>query len=178
MAGAGAKKRLEVNSKRLQIVRLVALSAFASFLLSIIIKVFVLRSSSALASFIWLVVSLSIGLFAYSSIASYAAPSYDANGELIDGGGDLDRKGGMNSHMTDLLYISIFAQFGAVFSLRSFYAYALIPAYGIYLATVNFILPWLRGDRGQPTEREMDPLTRKKMERTEKRQQKRATKWR
>lgn len=178
MAGAGAKKRLETNTRRLRLMRFVALTAFAAFSLSLLIRTFVIKSSTSMtASFLWLAVSSAVSYFAYSSLSSYAAPSYDSKGELIDGGGDLDKQGGTASHLTDLLYTTIFAQFGAAISLKFFYAYSLIPAYGLYLLTVNFIIPYLKGDRSQPTEHEMDPMTKKKLERTEKRQQKRATKW-
>ena len=180
MAGAGAKKRLEANLSRLNQLRLVATAAFASFMISIVIKAFVFRWSGITASFIWLAISGCLSAWSFTSIASYAAPSYDASGELLDGGGDLDnlKKGGLVSHFHDLLYISIFSQFGAVFSLRFLWAYALIPAYGLYLASVNFLLPWLRGRGKDQSEPELDPLTKKKLERTEKRAQKRATKWR
>ena len=178
MAGAGAKKRLEANTKRVSLLRLICVSSFAAFLLSVIVKVFILRtSSSGVASIAWLAVSGAASLFAFSQIAAYAAPSYDASGDLIDGGGDLDKKGGTTSYFLDLLYITVFAQCGAVISLKLFYIYLLIPAYALYLVTINFVLPWLQRDKNQE-EAEMDPLARKKMERTERRQQKRATKWR
>jgi cobalamin synthase len=177
MAGAGAKKRLEANTKRVSLLRLIGVSSYAAFLLSVIVKVFILRTLSSGVAIVWLMVSGAASLFAFSRIAAYAAPSYDASGGLIDGGGDLDKKGGTASYFLDLLYITVFAQCGAVISLKFFYIYLLIPAYALYLVTINFVLPWLQRDKNQE-EAEMDPLTRKKMERTERRQQKRATKWR
>ena len=72
-------------------------------------------------------------------------------------------------------------QFGAAFFDRFWYFYLVVPGYALYKLLELVIIPWAKtafsGDSGQQ-DGDMDDASRKKLERTEKRAQKRAQKWR
>ena len=108
MANQGAKKRVEENAKRMRTLRIVFIVGLCALLLA---RVLLLVRGKSTSAWLWVgsLLSLATNWFMYSSIAGFAAPSYGADGELIDGGSDLSM-GGMCSYYHDILYVSVFVQ--------------------------------------------------------------------
>jgi hypothetical protein len=126
MAGAGPKKRLEENKKRLQILQILVGLGFLAQAASLWLQGV---STWRLIGFAGTVLAAG---GSYFGIASLASPVYDGNGTLIDGGADLDRvsqlclpcpvawvalqlvccavQGGMCGYLHDILYVSAFTQ--------------------------------------------------------------------
>jgi hypothetical protein len=69
--------------------------------------------------------------FLYSWIAALAQPTYE-NGELVDGGHDLNMKGHLSEYYFDIIYIAAFVQIATIFSDWFWLTFLVIPAYAVY----------------------------------------------
>ncbi|KAF8072624.1 hypothetical protein HT031_000284 [Scenedesmus sp. PABB004] len=168
MAGGGAKKRADDNART---VRLVGSYALACTLVHVLVRLW-LRGGSA----DWVAWAAAAGSAAaqgvfFVSIAAVARPVWQ-NGVLVDGGGDLGK--GMISYYFDLLYVTGFAQVLAAFTRWGWYVLAVVPATAAYLLATKVILP-MRARRNQPGV-ELDEATLKKLERAERRSERRRVK--
>lgn len=80
-----------------------------------------------------------------------AEPTYGENGELIDGGSDLNM-GGVLSVYHDLLYLTAAAQLLSIFSRRWWYLLLLVSALlfplfqGSYIVFLSLAVSWLYGE--------------------------------
>ncbi len=106
MAGQAAKKRLEENRKRLRLLGTFLIVGLACQLISLALRS--RKGAVTTSSIVGLVFTTGVGYLCYQTISSIAKPVYH-EGELIDGGGDLNR-GGINGYAHDILYITAFVQ--------------------------------------------------------------------
>lgn len=173
MAGAGAKKRLEENKRHINILRCWLAAGFITFFS---VRLLVFGSTASTWHWIGFALTTLINYACFSGISALAAPIYGERGELLDGGADMGMKG-FNAYYHDVLYITSFVQCGASFYNWFWYAYLLVPAYGLYKLMQKVVIPWAMSS-GSQKEPIMDEETRKKMERAEKRARARAQKWR
>lgn len=107
MAGQGAKKRLQENKKRLQLLQRLLVAGLIAQLTKAALA---LRAGSLDGYGIaGLLTTTGVAWFCFSGISSLAAPAFDEKGELVDGGADLNM-GGFNGYYHDVLYITVFVQ--------------------------------------------------------------------
>jgi hypothetical protein len=105
MAKGNAKKRAEDNVARLSALRRAILFAVGAHFL---VRLVVYRGTTT-----WWVhwplfaFAACASWFCYASLRNVGAPTWDASGALVDGGGDLTL-GGMSSYYHDIIYISVF----------------------------------------------------------------------
>ena len=104
MAKANAKKRAEENKARIAPLFRVLVSAVVTFAA---VRLGLYRASSRWWHYPLFVTTSGAAWFCYTSLAFIAAPSYDANGALVDGGADLTI-GGMSSYYHDIVYVAVF----------------------------------------------------------------------
>ncbi|PNW86817.1 hypothetical protein CHLRE_02g096850v5 [Chlamydomonas reinhardtii] len=174
MAGAGAKKQFEANRKKLSALRIaIAVGIIAHALIRMVLR------QGYLSKWHWIGFGATFMLeaFAYSAISRFAEPEYSESGELLYGGADLNM-GGMCGYWHDLLYISVFTQVATCLSLYLWYTLLVVPGFALYMLAANVLLPYWRSTSGAGQEQVMDEATRKKMERTQQRAERRRMKWR
>eukprot|EP00199_Chlamydomonas_sp_CCMP681_P003675 CAMPEP_0119107114 /NCGR_PEP_ID=MMETSP1180-20130426/7958_1 /TAXON_ID=3052 ORGANISM="Chlamydomonas cf sp, Strain CCMP681" /NCGR_SAMPLE_ID=MMETSP1180 /ASSEMBLY_ACC=CAM_ASM_000741 /LENGTH=178 /DNA_ID=CAMNT_0007092553 /DNA_START=15 /DNA_END=551 /DNA_ORIENTATION=+ len=178
MAGHGAKKRLEENSKRLGQLRMLLLLGIVAQAAGLSFNAWKTGSVSW-GSVAALLATTAVGWACYLTIGAYAKPSHDDQGGLIDGGGDMG-KGTVNGHCHDVLYITVFVQVLSPLSRWFWYFYLLVPGFALYKLCKHIIIPYIKSSwaGGQATgEPQMDAATRKKLQRTEDRAERRKRKW-
>lgn len=163
MAGAGAKKRAEDNARTMRTIGIYILVCAA---MHGIVRLYLKHSSADWTSWAAFAATMLVQGFCYVSIVAVGRPTYQ-NGMLIDGGGDLGK--GMISYYFDVLYVTGFVQVLACFTSYAWYVLAVVPIYAGYMLTTKVIMPLLAKDK----EVEVDEATRKKLERTEKRAERR-----
>jgi hypothetical protein len=168
MAGAGAKKRSEENAKTVRNVGIYILICAAVFAL---IRLYLQKSSADWTTYTAFAGTMLVQGICYISIAAVAKPVYE-NGILVDGGADLAK--GTISYYFDLLYVTGFVQVLASFTAYGWYVFAVVPAYAGF-KLFQFAKPLLFG-KGNGAEVEVDEATRKKMERTQQRAERRRVK--
>jgi hypothetical protein len=169
MAGAGAKKRSEENARTVRNVGIYILICAAVFAL---IRLYLPKQASAdWTTWAAFAGTMLVQGFCYISIVAVARPVY-SNGVLVDGGADLAK--GSISYYFDLLYVTGFVQVLASFTAYGWYAYAVVPAYAGF-KLFQFAKPLLF-DKSSGGEVEMDEATRKKLERTQQRAERRRVK--
>jgi hypothetical protein len=168
MAGAGAKKRSEENARTVRNVGIYILVCAAVFAL---IRLYLKQSSADWTTYAAFAGTMLVQGICYISVAAVAKPVYE-NGILVDGGADLAK--GSISYYFDLLYVTGFVQILASFTAYGWYAYAVVPAYAGF-KLFQFAKPLLF-DKSSGDEVEVDDATRKKMERTQQRAERRRVK--
>jgi hypothetical protein len=107
----------------------------------------------------------------YLSIAAVGRPVVQ-NGSVIDGGGDLSK--GVIQYYFDILYVTGFVQILSAFTDWGWYVFLLVPAFGLCLLVTKVILPLMAASKKE--EEPMDEATRKKLERTQQRAERRRVK--
>jgi hypothetical protein len=130
MANASAKKRLAANSVYVRNLQRLVIGANALYVLG---RVF-FDGTDALLSFGFIFTLLLTSLFYYGAywwIERTARPTYDANGELTDGGGDLS-VGGQTELAFDVVYLTAASQFAALYSQSAFWLLAVVPVFAGY----------------------------------------------
>ncbi|KAG2485419.1 hypothetical protein HYH03_015801 [Edaphochlamys debaryana] len=171
MANAGAKKRVDENKKHLQNLKIAIAVGVAAYVLVRLL----LRGGYAST---WHIVGLAgtfiLEVFAFQAINNFAEPEYGANGELVYGGADLSM-GGMCGYWHDLLYISVFVQVATCITTWFWFTLLIVPGFAGYLLWVNVLQPYMSAPRAEP---EMDEGSRRRMERTQQRAERRKMKWR
>ncbi|KAL6756684.1 hypothetical protein V8C86DRAFT_49570 [Haematococcus lacustris] len=171
MAGQGAKKRIEENKRRLRLLIIWLAVGLAAQVLNLAVRGF------QTWRFIGVLATMSVGAFTYQSISALAAPVYDpSSGELLDGGADLDMKG-FCGYYHDVLYITVIVQVLSAVSPWFWYLYLVVPGYAGYKAA-QFGWPYVK-DYFNGSSRQgmtMDEATRRRMEKSEKRSERRKMK--
>jgi hypothetical protein len=74
----------------------------ACTLFYLVVRLVLRRGATATRVFAWLAAT-AVQVFCYSQVAAHAAPQYGPNGELVDGGGDLDLPGSAVGYFQVLL---------------------------------------------------------------------------
>lgn len=170
MAGAGAKKRAEQNKQRLQTLKLVVLAASVFYA---VVRLWLFRSTVTWWHWAGVLLTVAVHAVCYTFISHAGTPVYDQAGELVDGGADLDK--GMVSYYHDILYVTALVQVVAAFTSWGWYLYLSVPAYAAYLLYTKIIQPYMSTKRST-AEDVMDEATRKRLERAEKRSERRRNK--
>ncbi|GFR50074.1 hypothetical protein Agub_g12218 [Astrephomene gubernaculifera] len=171
MANQGAKKRLEENRKRLQSLR-IALAIGIAF--NALVRLVLRQGYTSKWHIIGFGATLFLDLFSYSAIAKFAEPEFNEKGEVVYGGADLSM-GGMCAYWHDLLYISIFLQVATCLSTYFWYTLLVVPGFALYMLYKNILQPYWAQSKAEPV---MDEATRKRLERTQQRAERRRMKWR
>lgn len=130
------------------------------------------RSKTAgLGNWAGLVLTLLVQAVCYLTVSSVAKPIYQ-HGVLIDGGADLSK--GTVSYYFDLCYVTGLVQVLASFTKWGWYVYLVVPLFAIHLAATKLIIPMYKASKQQ--EVELDEATKKRLERTQMRAERRKVK--
>ena len=171
MAGSNAKKRAEDNVRRLLLLQRAIFIAAGTH--------GVVRLGLYRASTHWLfhyplfLFAFGAAQFCYKSLVVVGTPSWDTNGALVDGGGDLTLTG-LTSYYHDIIYVCVFCLTSTSLVSDWFWFFILaIPAFATYKLWKDWILPWIF----TPTSDEAEQMNRanetkeqrRKRERSEKR---------
>lgn len=160
MANQGAKKRKEENARHMSnLLRLI----IGCNVIYVLARMIIFYSSFTWKNWVGLILTSLAYAFCYKQLASMAKPSYTDDGELIDGGFDMNT-GGVCGYLHDIIYITSFVQMASIISDKFWYTYLVIPGFAAYKAS-GFIKGFLSHDSEGIEE---DEKTRKKRERMEK----------
>ncbi|KAK9806528.1 hypothetical protein WJX73_007441 [Symbiochloris irregularis] len=168
MAKAGAKKRLEENRRRLQLLLYAIVTANAVHLLFSF-----LIFQAKYGALKWLGFALTSGIYVvcYSGLAKAAEPIYSQNGELEDGGANLSI-GGMTGYYHDFIYLAVFVQLASLFSGYFWLIFLAVPAYALYYLWTGIIQPYIFTPRDEEVQESAAMQKRReKLERRQRRQQ-------
>ncbi|KAF6263623.1 hypothetical protein COO60DRAFT_1489127 [Scenedesmus sp. NREL 46B-D3] len=168
MAGAGARKRSEENERTVRNIGIYILVCAAVFAL---VRLYLKQSSAGWATWAAYAGTMLVQGLCYTGIATVAKPVY-TNGVLADGGADLTK--GTIPYYFDVLYVTGLVQILASFTAYGWYVYAVVPAYAGF-KVFQFAKPLLF-DKNSSSEPEVDEATRKKLERTQQRAERRRVK--
>lgn len=106
-----------------------------------------------------------VNVLVYWWIASLATPTYDATGDLIDGGADLNTHGNLSEYAFDVVYIVVFVQLTTIISEYFWFILLVIPAFAGY-KLLGLVLGGLSGSGGPAAEEtKEEKRKREKMER-------------
>ncbi|CAK9171381.1 unnamed protein product [Ilex paraguariensis] len=128
MANQGAKKRREENNRHMRNLFYLIIVCNAVYLL---VRAGIFHSSFKWKQWVSYMLTAICYIIPYLQIALIAKPSYDENGELLDGGFDLST-GGVCGYLHDIIYITCFVQLASIISEKFWYLYLVIPAFGTY----------------------------------------------
>ncbi|RZC60108.1 hypothetical protein C5167_021868 [Papaver somniferum] len=160
MANQGAKKRKEENNKHMaKLLRVIIICN----VIYVIVRLLIFHSSVSWKHFVGLLVTSAAYALSYKQLAQMAEPSYDDDGELLDGGYDMST-GGICSYLHDVIYITSFVQVMSILSGKFWYTYLVIPAFAAYKLS-GLAKGFLSHDSEGVLE---DEKTRKKREKLEK----------
>jgi hypothetical protein len=168
MAGGGAKKRAEENKRTIQLVGIYILVCSAFYA---VVRLWLKSSSLTWGHYAGFAATLTAHGICYLSIAAVGRPVIQ-NGAVVDGGGDLSK--GVIQYYFDILYVTGFVQILSAFTDWGWYVFLLVPAFGLYLRVTKVILPLMAASKKE--EEPMDEATRKKLERTQQRAERRRVK--
>ncbi|KAG7571944.1 SRP-independent targeting protein 2 [Arabidopsis suecica] len=159
MANQGAKKRKEENARHMAKLRRLII---ASNVVYFVVRMLIFYSSFTWKHWIGLVITSLAYAFPYKQLDQMAKPSVTDDGELLDGGFDMTT-GGICGYLHDVIYITCFVQLASIISGKFWYAYLVIPAFGVYKAS-----GLIRGFMSQGSEGGVeDEKSRKKREKME-----------
>eukprot|EP00898_Chlorokybus_atmophyticus_P001526 jgi/Chlat1/2374/Chrsp17S02638 len=162
MAGAGAKKRVEANRRRLQLLLYAILGASA---LHAVLRLAVFGRTAGWFQYALFALACAAHWFCYSQLAIFAAPVYGSDGELVDGGADLSM-GGMCEYYHDIIYITAFVQVASIFSGKFWLLWLVVPVYALYQLWIHVLQPYVFSKRAQMDDDD-DPRAKKKREKAE-----------
>lgn len=92
-----------------------------------------------------------------------AKPTYDGNGELIDGGFNMN-EGGLCGYIHDILYITAFVQLTSIMSDKFWFVYLVIPVFAFYKLWQLVLYPFFFQSSPEGMEDEKAKRKREKME--------------
>ncbi|KAI3926243.1 hypothetical protein MKW98_028379 [Papaver atlanticum] len=112
----------------------------------VIVRLLILHSSVTWKHFVGLLVTSAAYALSYKQLAQMAEPSYDDDGDLLDGGYDMSTGGICSIHASsivfiigplkcylhDVIYITSFVQVMSILSGKFWYTYLVIPAFAAY----------------------------------------------
>ncbi|KAK7829078.1 transmembrane protein 208 like protein [Quercus suber] len=99
MANQGAKKRREENARHMKNLQRLIIACNVIFIL---VRMLIFHSTFTWKHWIGLVLTSVAYAIPYQQIANMAQPSYDDNGELLDGGFDMST-GGVCGYASNLI---------------------------------------------------------------------------
>jgi hypothetical protein len=169
MAGGGAKKRAEENQRTLKLIGIYILVCSAVFAA---VRLWLKSATLGWGHYAGFAGTLAVHGICYLSIAAVARPLMKG-GVVIDGGADLSK--GAIQYYFDVLYVTGFVQLLASFTDWGWYVFLLVPIFGVYLLVTKIILPLMAANKKQQEE-PMDEATRKRLERTQQRADRRRVK--
>lgn len=160
MANQGPKKRKEENEKHMKRLQQLIVTVSA---IHILVRLSIFFSSFTWRHWVGLVISTLVYKTAFDQIARLAEPTFDSNGQLVDGGADLNM-GGMCSYLHDIIYITAFVQIASIASDWFWLAYLVIPGFALWKLWQHVLYPYLfiKAEPGQE-----DPREKKKREKME-----------
>mmetsp|Transcript_37133 Transcript_37133/g.51539 ORF Transcript_37133/g.51539 Transcript_37133/m.51539 type:complete len:178 (-) Transcript_37133:155-688(-) len=166
MAKHGAKKLLDQNAKHLLHLRT---ALIIGTLVHLLVRLILFRSSASWLNYTIFLTVLAVQVVCYRGLSLCARPTFNAQGELDDGGMDLSQ-GGMTSYTHDVLYVLIFLQVAGLFSDWVWATLAAVPLVLLYLAWVKLLYPYIFTPRSGETgsdgpESKLDRKRREKLER-------------
>lgn len=170
MAGEGARKRIEGNARivnRLGIYIVVCAAVYA------IVRLGLKSKTADWSSWAGLAVTMAVQGFCYIGISVKARPIYE-NGVLADGGADLSK--GSITYYFDMCYVTGFVQVLASFTRWGWYVYLLVPAFGLYFAATKALPLYQAYQQLRQQGAEVDPSTKKRLDRTQGRADRRRVK--
>ncbi|KQK00710.1 transmembrane protein 208 homolog [Brachypodium distachyon] len=167
MANQGAKKIVEKNKKRMDLLWNLIL---ASNVIYMVVRMAIMHSSFTWKHWFGLVVTSAAYFLSYKQLASMTKPEYSESDrkedkpELLNAGYDMST-GGISEYLEDVIYITVFVQLASIISGKFWWTYVVIPAFGGYK-----VFGLLRGTFfGGGSEGEVeDEKSRKKREKMEK----------
>ncbi|KAH7387297.1 hypothetical protein KP509_16G015500 [Ceratopteris richardii] len=122
MANQSAKKRRDENERHIRFLQRLILASNAFYIL---VRILILHSCFSWKHGIGLLVTSGAYKLTYDQLAKMAKPSYDEDGELIDGGYDMTG-GGISSYLHDILYITVFVQLTSILSDKFWLVYLVV----------------------------------------------------
>ncbi|XVF34333.1 hypothetical protein REPUB_Repub18cG0050700 [Reevesia pubescens] len=159
MENQGAKKRKEENTRHMANPRRLIIACNVIYVL---VRMLIFHSSFSWKHWVSLLLTSVTYFIPYQQLAQMAKSTY-ADGELLDGGFDMNT-GGICGYLHDIIYITNFVQLTSIISDKFWYTYLVIPAFGAYKS-----FGFIRGFLSQRSEGEVDDeKTRKKREKMEK----------
>ncbi|KAK5584254.1 hypothetical protein RB653_005862 [Dictyostelium firmibasis] len=166
MANSGAKKRKTQNEKELLKIRLIMAATTIPYILYRVVY-----QSETFGGWLWFAyLSINaLNLFAYYIITSMCKLTYDNNGELIDGGADLNQ-GGMTEYYFDIVYVCSIIQGLGLISDKCLYLVLVIPIFAVFKIWKTFIGPFLASRNQQQQPQEEKSKRREKMEKKQDKQ--------
>nr|XP_033798322.1 transmembrane protein 208 isoform X1 [Geotrypetes seraphini] len=119
----------------------------------------------------WAVLMFSLVIYgaSYRSMRAMAQPSFAEDGNLTDGGIDLNMEQGMAEHLKDVILLTAIVEVLSCFSLYVWYFWLLAPGRALYLLWINVLGPWFTADSSAASQEPNE----KKQRRQERRQIKR-----
>jgi hypothetical protein len=168
MAGGGAKKRQEENAVTLQ--KLAAYIVVCSTIFAVV-RLWLKSASVFTAHYGGFAATLAVHGICYLSILAVSRATYKPDGSL-EYVGDLNK--GVIQYYFDLLYVTGFVQVVSAFTDWGWYLFLLVPAFGVYALVTKVIMPMRAASKKQ--EEQMDEATRKRLDRTAQRAERRRVK--
>eukprot|EP01018_Ginkgo_biloba_P007302 Gb_11057 [translate_table: standard] len=159
MANQGAKKRKDENQRHMTTLFRLIVGCNAFYIL---VRMLILHSSLTWKHWIGFLATSAAYAFPYLQLATMAEPSYDDNGELLDGGFDMST-GGICGYFHDVIYITSFVQLTSIISDKFWYTYLVIPSFAAY-KFYDVSKGWFQSSQAEP-EDEKSRRKREKMER-------------
>ncbi|XP_023536815.1 transmembrane protein 208 homolog [Cucurbita pepo subsp. pepo] len=160
MANQGAKKRKEENARHMANLRRLIIACNTTYIL---VRMLIFHSSFTWKHWIGLIVTSAAYFIPYNQLSNMANPTYGDEGELLDGGFDMNT-GGICGYLHDMIYITSFVQIMSILSGKFWYTYLVIPAFGVYKSSGLIKGLLSQGSEDEPE----DEKTRKKREKMEK----------
>jgi len=169
MANNAAKKRKFENEAILLRLWKILLIVNAIYIL---VRMVFFWSSFGTWHWIGFVGTTAVYWFCYSSLSSMAKPTFDEQGKLLDGGGNLSG-GGLVEYYFDVIYVSAFVQLSSILTDWMWLSYLVIPIYAVYALWGLVIKPLLQARSAaaevNKEESKADQKRREKKERKENR---------
>ena len=94
----------------------------------------------------------------------------------LPAGHEIGKPGSVNNYFFDLIYISVFVQTLGAFWPPAWWVLLAVPAYALYMLLKKVVVPYFNS--APEPEMTIDAATRKKLEKTEARAERRRNKWR
>ncbi|KAF5752113.1 hypothetical protein HS088_TW01G00020 [Tripterygium wilfordii] len=160
MANQGAKKRKEENTRHMaMLLRLI----IACNVIYVLVRMLIFHSTITWKHWVGLVLTSVAYAMPYQQLSAMAKPTYDDDGNLLDGGFDMST-GGICGYLHDIIYITSFVQVMSIISGKFWYTVLVIPAFAAY-KSFGFIKGFLPQSSEGVVE---DEKTRRKREKMEK----------
>ncbi|XP_005310154.1 transmembrane protein 208 isoform X1 [Chrysemys picta bellii] len=162
----GKKQIFEENKETLKFYLRIILGANAIYA---VVNLVIFYTTASFWTWVAFVFSMVIYGASYRSMSSMAKASFTDDGNLADGGIDLNMEQGMAEHLKDVILLTAIVQVLSCVSLYVWYFWLLAPGRALYLLWVNILGPWLTADSSAATQEPNE----KKQRRQERRQMKR-----